>query len=331
MRKFRKFVMMNQKELKAKLEKILKAHYKNVINEDGFLYAKGSKDCPILLTAHMDTVHKETVKRIDVVKEKGVTIISSPQGIGGDDRCGIWMIYKVLTTTKYRPSILFCEDEEIGGVGSEKFADTPYIEDLENLKYLVELDRANADDAVYYNCGNKDFQKYIHDIIGYELAYGSFSDIGHLSPACDRASVNLSCGYYRQHTLEEYVIFEEMQNTLEKVKILLANSKDCESYDYQEYDRYASLRNWRQDSYWYDSYWRTKYNYDYEEEEEDCTTALNELLDDDDSTYKFQFYKSNGCEETFVCDAASLVEAVGKLMMQYPDITWNNVFDYAAY
>ena len=207
-----------------------------IINGDGFVYVRGSK---VMLTAHMDTVHERPVKNITVEKHEKMTIISSPQGIGGDDRCGIFMILEILRTTEMRPTILFCEDEEIGGIGSNKFCHTPYLKELSEIKFIIELDRANASDLVYYNCGNADFMKFCENTTGYKTAYGTFSDICHLSPALDVASVNISCGYYKQHTLKEYVIYEEMENSIEKVKALLAKENEVERFDYQE-DKYIS-------------------------------------------------------------------------------------------
>ena len=315
MKRFRKMVRLDQQTLKAKMTKVLKRYYRQVVSGDGFVYAKGNGKCPILLTAHMDTVHKETVKEIEEFENEHGTVLSSPQGIGGDDRCGIWMIYKIVTTTKYRPSILLCEDEEIGGVGSEKFVKTGYVKDLESLKYLVELDRANDNDAVYYDCGNEDFMVYIEKTIGYKEAYGSFSDIGHLSPACDKASVNLSCGYYKQHTLQEYVVLEEMQATLEKVKILLADSSKCKAFDYQE----VVYSKWN----WASRY--SNFNYSY------GSSAEKALFYDEDLwRFEFDFYSING-EETYKCEAETLEEAVGTFLMKYPNVTWNSVYDYRQY
>lgn len=231
-------------QLKLILEQLLKGYYPEIINEDGFLYAKGND---ILLTAHMDTVHAECVKDFYELSEKGRTVISSPQGIGGDDRCGIYMIMNILYTTNFRPSILFCEDEEIGGVGSEKFCKTKYIEDIKELKYIIELDRANANDAVFYNCGNEKFQEFILETTGYKKTTGSFSDISHLSPATDVASVNLSCGYYHAHTTQEEVVYEEMEHTIEVVKKLLEMASESPAFDYQE-DKY-SYNDWFYDYY----------------------------------------------------------------------------------
>lgn len=223
--------MYDQEILKEHLvEELLKSGYSEVISDYGYVYAKG--EIPVLLTAHMDTVHTKKVKDFYEYydKKENRHIISSPQGIGGDDRCGIYMILEIIKTHKC--SVLFCEDEEIGGVGSNKFCKTEYLKDLSGLKYLIELDRANKNDAVFYDCENDDFTKFITENTGYEEEWGSFSDISNLSPACGVASVNLSCGYYNAHTTSEYVVVEEMKRTIETVKSLL--EVECEPFEYIE-------------------------------------------------------------------------------------------------
>jgi hypothetical protein len=334
MKKFIKICKKEQKDLKKWLAKLLKAKYKEVINEDGFLYARGDGNTPILLTAHMDTVHKEKCTNVVVEKHEEKTIISSPQGIGGDDRCGIWMIYMILTKTKYRPSILFCEDEEIGGVGSDKFTRTEYIKELEDLKYLVELDRANANDAVYYNCGNVDFEEYIETITGYKINYGSFSDISHLSPDCDKASVNLSCGYYKAHTVQEYVIFEEMFNTFKTVKKLCADAKNADAYDYQYENPYSR--------YSYDNLFRSSY-YDFYDDDDEYDKGYKlknygnvhnieeEEYESFEYTFEFNYLDENGEEQVDYIDAKTLEAAYYTFFVTHPTRCYNDVLYYQRY
>ena len=232
---FREFInicKLSQMELKTYLDGRLKEFDYKVINEDGFLYAKGN--IPVLLTAHMDTVHKELIKKYYIITRKdGNHVITSPQGIGGDDRCGIYMILKVLESG-FRPYVLFCEDEETGGVGSDKFILTDHIKDLEKLKYMIELDRANADDAVFYDCDNIDFTNYILKKTEYVETWGTFSDISNLAPVAGVAAVNLSCGYYHAHQLKEEVVYEEMMETEKVVEELLSSIDDCEQFEYIE-------------------------------------------------------------------------------------------------
>lgn len=230
-----------QMELINWLPQMLMAQGYEPICDSGYIYAKGT--VPVLLTAHMDTVHKETVKDFYENEKDGNHILSSPQGIGGDDRCGIYMILEIIKTHKC--SVLFCEDEEIGALGSKEFCKTKFILELSELNYLIELDRTGKDDAVFYDCDNPEFTKFITENTGYIESWGSFSDISILSPMCATASVNFSCGYYKPHTLAEEVVIEEMLNTIEVVKKLLdVESKHFKyieanyGYNYYGYNRY---------------------------------------------------------------------------------------------
>lgn len=217
MKSFIEICQMTQKEVKSYMKKYLASQRYKVIDEDGFLYAKGS--VPVLLVAHMDTVHKNVPATISYVGNK----ISSCQGIGGDDRCGVFMISRIVKTLHC--SVLLCEDEEIGGVGAGKFARTKYINDLE-VNYMVELDRQGRCDAVFYSCDNPDFTKFITDNTDCVVTYGSFSDISTLMPASKLCGVNLSCGYYLAHTLNEYVMYDEMLHMIEVVKGLVLTKCD---------------------------------------------------------------------------------------------------------
>ena len=291
-----------QKNLKKTLVKILKIYYKEVVVEDGFIYVKGTD--PVLLTAHMDTVHEEKIKDFYELKEKDKTIISSPQGIGGDDRCGIYIICRILDDTDYRPSILFCEDEEIGGVGSRKFCKTKYIEDLKELKFFIELDRANANDAVFYDCGNVEFKNLIKEVTEYKEAYGSFSDISNLSPATDIASVNLSCGYYNAHTLKEEVVYEEMINTMEATIKLIAVSRSCEKFDYQQetYD-------------WNDFSWYKRVNYE------------SNLVGLEIEYFVFDEENENGKRKFDYVECYTYEEGIGRFLMENPYVCYDDIMD----
>ena len=308
---FIKICKKDQNKLKSWLYNKLKSYGYNPKADDGYLLAVGSK---IMLTAHMDTVHDVEPKNIVLEKHETQTIISSPQGIGGDDRCGVYMILSLLDKG-YRPTILFCEDEEIGGVGSDKFTKTNDAEILNDMLYILELDRKGSEDAVYYDCGNKDFQKYVESF-GFKKNYGSFSDIGHLSPAADVASVNLSCGYYNQHTLKEYVVFEEMEETINKVTLMLDDEENIkDKYDYQE-EKYSYSNKWYNDIY--DDYYGYGYGYGTKNYYgAQYYTVLYMLSDFPDMFI--------GAE--YVC--RSLQEAVGAFLMEHDDMTYGDIVEVA--
>lgn len=221
------------------------------VSKDGYLYAKG--EVPVMLVAHLDTVHKENVKEIFVSTDLNIT---SPQGIGGDDRCGVYTIFKTLIDTGLKPYILFAEDEEIGCVGSSKFEKDLHMYDPE-VNFIIEIDRKGSNDAVYYECGNEDFEKFITSY-GFETDYGSFSDIAVIAPTVGVAAVNLSSGYYKPHTTEEYINFNGLNNTImrvEKIVTDVANNK-TQKYEYIAVSRYSlsKLYGWNSLDYDWDDY-----------------------------------------------------------------------------
>ena len=212
MKGFTDICRMTQPEVKEYMKKYLKSKFYDVICEDGFLYAKG--DVPVLLVAHMDTVHKEKCGEIMQLGGR----ISSPQGIGGDDRCGIFIIANIVK--ELHCSVLLCEDEEIGGVGARKFAQTDYIKNL-GVNYMIEFDRKGNNDAVFYHCDNQDFINFVLDSTGFKEANGTYSDISTLMEPSKLCAVNLSSGYYNAHTKNEYVVYDEMFDTIAAAKGLI--------------------------------------------------------------------------------------------------------------
>ena len=106
-RRLEKMCCMTQEELSVYVEREMVSHNRNVFSGKGWIYSPGT--IPILLCAHLDTVHKETPKSI--VYEQGR--MSSPEGIGGDDRCGVYMILNIIKN--YNCHVCFFEDEEYGG------------------------------------------------------------------------------------------------------------------------------------------------------------------------------------------------------------------------
>ena len=151
----------------------------------------------------------------------------SPQGIGGDDRCGVFALVKIHQLSKIKPWLLFTCEEEVGGLGAKKFclahSQHQLPNELDNLKFLIELDRKGSRDAVYYRCANPDFEEYITSK-GFKTAQGSFSDISLIAPELGIAAVNLSSGYYSPHTLHEYIVRSELESTIEKVSEMVSDA-----------------------------------------------------------------------------------------------------------
>ena len=330
MNKFARVCKKTQPEVKAYMKSYLTNHKYKVVCEDGFLYAKGT--VPVLLIAHMDTVHKETCRDILVDKTK---TLSSPQGIGGDDRCGIYIIMNIVK--ELNCSVLLCEDEEIGGVGASKFTKTKYIDDL-GVNYMIEFDRKGSNDAVFYSCDNKDFTKFITETTGYKEAFGSFSDISTVAPAAKIAAVNLSCGYYNAHTKDEYVKFDEMLNTIEVAKKLINTESDKFEYVAKKYTNYG-YRGYYDD--YYDSYYGERYggysnrNYDdwwnYGSKGKDKSKQMSfngSDMNDFSLELEVVFTDAFGEEAYDYCKGNTKAECWANFFMNNPDVCFAMVTDF---
>lgn len=191
--------------------------YGNIFNID-------QKDKP-LVVAHMDTVQRmsdalaiQSIKLIKgVIKGEGV--------IGGDDKCGIFIILYLLYTRKLDFNFLFTVGEETGAIGSRGFVAK---RDLSEISYGLILDRnGNTDILCTMNdYGTDDFENMLYwvgEAHGYSPAMGTFSDADELRDLF--SCTNLSVGYYDAHTKKEYVVVEDLMNAYRYVMDILDSVK----------------------------------------------------------------------------------------------------------
>ncbi len=226
---FETIIRSTPAQLKQLMYQHLSANYKEVTNVDGFLYAKG--EIPVMFIAHMDTVHKEPVTSLCVSSDG---VLMSPQGIGGDDRCGIYIIDTIVNYCISKdlplPHVLFTEEEEVGCVGAKKFVKATKPEDFD-LKYIIEYDRKGNNDCVFYSCDNKEFTDWV-ETFGWKKAYGSCSDISHIAPHLGVAAVNLSSGYYNPHRTEEYIVMDDVYVAILRGLQMMEKAEESVKYEY---------------------------------------------------------------------------------------------------
>ncbi len=219
---FESILKMTQGELKEHLVHQLREQGYEPVCKNGFLYAEGT--IPVLLVAHLDTVHTH---RPDIIcRSEDGRYLMSPDGIGGDDRAGVYMI--LLLMRECHCHILFCEDEEVGGVGAKKFSKSKLHPEV---NYIVELDRRGTNDAVFYNCDNPDFTEFICSF-GFEENYGSFSDISVVAPHLETAAVNISAGYFNEHRPHEMIDTHAMCENVIRLAAMLRH--DTCHFPYKE-------------------------------------------------------------------------------------------------
>lgn len=228
------FLIPKQDTLFEMLLDIHKGHIRSFCRKN-YILVHG--DAPVMLVAHLDTVHHEPVR--EICKTQNGNILMSPQGIGGDDRCGVYALNAVYKQSPVKPWLLFTCDEEVGGVGAQQFCikhkGKKLPEELDSLKMIIEIDRKGKNDAVYYDCTNDEFEDYITSK-GFKTQYGSFSDISYVAPELGTAAVNLSSGYYNAHTQHEYINRRHLNKTVQKVIEIVADVSKPEfpKYEYVE-------------------------------------------------------------------------------------------------
>lgn len=203
-----------------------KKDYKKVIFKDDYIVAEG--ELPVCLIAHTDTVFdNDPMQKYIRIPQEELWLYDSEKdilwrayGAGFDDKSGIYSIIKILEAG-YRPHIIFTDFEEVGGVGAQQLViDYPKLPF--SCDFLIELDRRGKNDAVFYDCDNWFFKKYITSF-DFKESIGSFSDISFIGPIWDRAAVNLSVGYMDEHSDNERLYCNWCDETIEKVKVILDN------------------------------------------------------------------------------------------------------------
>ena len=216
---------MTQEELKAFLAVHLQKFYSedDIHVEGQYILVDGS--IPVGLVSHMDIVRSKppTVLLMD---SENRYITSIDNVLGADDRAGVIAILTLLERG-YRPTIIFTEDEEIGCVGARAMC-----KEYESIpvKYLVEIDR-RGDDVVFYQNGNESWIEYVKKFRD-KVGSGSCSDISHLSPTFGISSCNMGSGYFHEHTSEEYLDTNILNDTIDVVAKMLDDCANVEVFEY---------------------------------------------------------------------------------------------------
>lgn len=199
-----------------------------------YLYIKGTN---IGITSHVDTVDtewnesflnssysiipREKLQPKTIVEKNGIVTAYRNNHrtiLGGDDRCGVTLCFEQLSKPIDKiPSILLFNGEETGGIGVTKFCDDKI--DLK-LDLILSLDSCYNNEFVWYG-NNRSADEWIESFGWKNRGHGIFSDITILGHHYDMPCVNLGCGYFKQHTNQEYIDLEVMNLCRSKLNRML--------------------------------------------------------------------------------------------------------------
>lgn len=220
------------------------------IQTPDYLYYQGS--LPVLLVAHADTVFTDfSRKNMDIFHDPKKQVLWSPDGLGADDRAGVISVLEILRRG-YDPHVLITTGEEIGGVGVNAFVDDMInfnkLDLLDNIKFMLEVDREGHREAVYYVCDglNDKFEYYIGSF-GFKHGFGTYSDVHTLMSETLICGANLSAGYYSNHTKSERLYYGQLAWTIDKVDQILGATPDEDfRFRRQYYKSYPQDRDSRE-------------------------------------------------------------------------------------
>lgn len=194
-----------------------------------------------LMASHTDTVSDKKPKYINM-SEDGV--LTNKNGVlGADDRAGCYGLYEMMKK-KVDAFYLFTDEEEVGGVGAGEFAISEEFESIkEYVSTLIELDRRGHEDCALYGYDNDKMLELFMNR-GYKEAGGSYTDVVDLAGESGIACVNLSVGYYNEHTQVESLNVNEMNRTID----IMINDMPEEFYTEQflvEEKSYNDYYDWK--------------------------------------------------------------------------------------
>jgi tripeptide aminopeptidase len=262
------------------------------------------------VVSHIDTVHRSHIdlidnkRRLDIVdKGNGDLIAYNPltneqTGIGGDDKCGVFVCLSLFLEMDILKGAFFVE-EEIGMLGSKE-ADPEFFK---NVGYAIQFDAPSANWITEVCSGVKIFDSEFKDKIKTVLSEGGynnfsndpFTDVNQLSQKFDFNCLNLGCGYYEQHRDSEYVVIDEVEKSLWMgIKLIhflgvadyLRKDKEVpkqmisESYNYgNNYDNLQDL----------DMSYNLKFYDDYDENANKIVDAVFDMIDEGYSREDIKF------------------------------------------
>lgn len=275
-----KWLKMTQDQVLDKFQGIPNS-YTDGRGQKRFVYIPGNRKDRILIVAHADTVWRwiesGADSRIKLCMKDGELVTGNADlkykvqysngkthsekgiGIGADDRAGCGIAWHLRNLGH---SILITSGEENGCIATNRLMKNRYwSEELNKHHFAVQFDRKGSKDIVFYDVGTNKFAEYVKEQTKYIPASGTTTDIRHL---CTKmCGVNMSVGYYNEHTVDEKLVISEFENTLNTAEKWLSQADipefKIEKSDIFEIVRKHKERKWLrknfEDEYeWYDKW-----------------------------------------------------------------------------
>ena len=240
---------LGEADLLARMEnKLLAYGYRTIFRPGEYLIGVPKVIPPVALVAHVDTIRRKDPRAISWSPRTGI-VLNKKGVLGADDRAGVYAITRILAAG-YRPLVVFCDKEESGGVGAHAVCtDKALAEFAPDLRLLVEMDRRGEKDFVFYSAILPPEIKKLVSSCGWVESIGSYSDVATLTEEYLIPHVNVSAGYYNEHTPKEALIVGELEANIGRLAELLAIQNEIPKIvlEDDEASRWGSLLTYYRD------------------------------------------------------------------------------------
>lgn len=241
------------------------------VQKDKNLYfVKGEAESYPCVVAHLDQVQTKHSPDFRVLELDGKLFGFSSknarqEGLGADDKNGIWVALKCLEAFE-SIKVAFFREEEVGCCGSSD-ADMSFFKDV---RFVLEADRRNAGDLITDICGAICSTEFCEDISaiaeahGYKETSGLMTDVETLSDnGLGVSAINFSCGYYNPHTDKEYTVVAELENCLDFAMSIIATCTKVYTFERPKWSGYKRFGSGWGKSVYDDFDWDDWYGYNY--------------------------------------------------------------------
>ena len=271
----------------------------NEVDNLGNLYVRrGESETYPTIVAHMDQVQKTHSRDFQVVETNEILFGFSlcnveMQGLGADDKNGIWIALKCLQKYPVMKCAFFV-GEEIGCVGSEG-CDMSFFDDS---RYVLQCDRRGGHDLIWniggwtQLCSPEFLDAIGYQDFGYKKELGMMTDVEALKNRGLKVSVcNLSCGYGKPHSDEEFTKKSELLNCLAFVEHIVETCLEIYPHEDTDLGYYGGYGK---------GYYGTDYDTDYDELSEFIIDFLYQYPDATLEDVQYEFGGRGGYDSDLI-------------------------------
>lgn len=186
-------------------------------------------------------------------------------GLGADDANGICVALQLLQVIPDL-KVIFTVEEELGAKGAEEVCfNTDFLCDI---KYFLQADRRGSSDLIVHTNGidvaSEEFiadLKPIADKYKYSENFGTYTDVGEIVSETGICGVNISCGYMKEHTTNEYCVLSDLENCLNFIHEIIQTLNSDKIYKIEILPQYYNYSG-------YDFEWKPSPQVEHPEESE---------------------------------------------------------------